>query len=148
MSEKPRSFAFALIGLLVVASGCTRTIEIEYVFPNGFRGAAVIRENQPNGIPPCKLPALAGINHCVLNFPSTGVLNIQGDSPGTVWHTSSARYTNGMVIPVPYNTPGAHVSKETIALWTFGGVQYGEDWLFVGTEDEFRKFRDEKHSNK
>jgi hypothetical protein len=54
----------------------------------------------------------------------------------------------GRVIPVPYNTPESNESKEIIALWTFGSVQHGEDWLFVGTEDEFRKFKNEKETYK
>ena len=123
-------------------------MQIEYVFPEGFRGAAVIRENQQNGTPPCKLPSLPTTYQCVLEFPVSGVLNIQGESPGKVWHNALARYAGGTSIPVPYNTPGTDVSRETIALWTFGSVQQGEDWLFVGTEDEFRKFKNEKETYK
>jgi hypothetical protein len=65
-----------------------------------------------------------------------------------MWHSASARYENGTVIPVPYTTPGAKVSPDTLALWSFGSVQNGEAWLFVGTEEEFGKFRDEHYRYK
>lgn len=79
-----------------------------------------------------------------MNLPSSGELKIQGESPGKLWHRASARYASGIPIPVPSNTPEISASKETVALWTFGGIQDGEDWLFVGTEEEFRKFKNEK----
>lgn len=119
--------------------------QIEYVFPDGFRGPAVIRENQKDGIPACEVPWLPRTTVCTLRFPSSGVLNIQGESPGKLWHWAAAHYANGTVIPVPNTPAGVKVSKDEIALWTFGSVQNGEDWLFIGTEDQFRKFRDEKH---
>lgn len=142
-----RVLACSLFGLLF-ASCQLGKMQIEYVFPEGFRGPAVIRENQQNGIQPCNLPSLPTTYQCVLEFPVSGVLNIQGESPGKVWHNASARYADGTLIPVPYNTPGSNVSKETIALWTFGSVQQGEDWLFVGNEDEFRRFKNEKETYK
>ena len=135
-----------LFGELLFNQGCRYgTLQIQYIFPDGFKGPAVIRVNQNGGIPACDVPWLPRTQLCVLQFPSSGVLNIQDGSPGEQWHRASARYTNGSVIPVPDAASGVTVSKNEIALWAIGSVQNGEDWLFVGTEDEFRKFRDEKH---
>ena len=145
MSKKQLVIAIALLSELFLTTGCrSGKIQIEYIFPDGFRGAAVIRENQAAGIPSCETPWLPRTQICILKFPATGILDVQGDSPGKLWHWASARYVNGTAIPVPYTNPGVGVSKETIALWTFGSVQNGEDWVFVGTDDEFTKFRDEK----
>ena len=49
---------------------------------------------------------------------------------------------------VPSATPGAKVSADTLAFWTFGSIQNNEDWVFVGTEEEFRKFRNEQQRYK
>jgi hypothetical protein len=130
--------------LLLLFSACSSgKLDIEYVFPDGFRGGAVIRENRPNGIPACRQPSFWRNERCILKFPSSGVVEVQGPEPGTMWHSASARYENGTAIPVPYTTPGTKVPPGTLALWSFGSVQNGEAWLFIGTEEEFRKFRDE-----
>ena len=62
----------------------------------------MIRENQAAGIPACQVPWLPRTHVCVLNSPSSGVLNIQGASPGQFWHQASAHYADGTVIPIPY----------------------------------------------
>jgi hypothetical protein len=149
MFNKNRVFAFLLFSQVLHLAGCQLgKVQIDYVFPDGFRGAAVIREHQPNGISPCKFLSFPGTHRCVLNFPNSGILTIQDESPGTYWHNPSARYASGTVIPVPDSTRGIIVSNREIGLWTFGSVQNDEDWLFVGTEDEFMKFKEEKQAHK
>jgi len=136
-------------GLFLLFSACTnRNSQIEYIFPAGFRGGAVIRENRPTGVDACRRSWFPYTEHCILKFPSSGMLEVRGQSPGGTWHYASARYENGTVIPVPYTTPGEKFPSDTVALWAFGSIQNGEDWLFVGTEEEFRKFRDDRHKYK
>jgi hypothetical protein len=138
---------FVSMANLLLMYGCSRNATtVEYVFPDGFRGAAVIRENQPGGVPSCKSDYFFSRRPpCVLHFSNSGVLNIQGQSPTTQWHNASARYANGTVIPVSYSSPDFKVPKGEIALWSYA-IQNGEDMLFVGTEDEFLKFRTDKQA--
>jgi hypothetical protein len=139
---------FFAMGLCLMFSACTRNREIEYIFPDGFRGGAVIRENRPTGIPVCRQSWFLRNERCTIKFPSSGIVEVQGQAPEGMWHYASARYENGTVIPTPYTTPGANFPSNTLALWSFGSIQNGEAWFFVGTEEEFRKFRDDHHRYK
>lgn len=135
--------------LLLMFSGCTgRSVNIEYIFPDGFRGGAVVRENRPDGISACRQSWFPPRQRCIIKFPASGVVEIQSQAPEGTWHYASARYENGTAIPVPYMTPGAKLPPDTLALWAFGSIQNHEAWLFVGTEEEFRKFKDEHYRYK
>src|SRR6266498_1355319 len=122
------------------------SMKISYVFPDQFRGPAVIRENQPDGIVSCTVPLIPGTHDCVLNFPPSGVLSIKGQSPGRYWHEATARYGNGTKIHIPDSANKITIAKDQIGLWSYGSIQNG-DWLFVGTEDEFVKFKEQKQRN-
>lgn len=133
---------------LLLNQGCSSGhLEVEFVFPDGFRGPAVIRENQSDGTPVCEVPWLPRTKVCVFGFPASGVLHTQGVSPTKNWHRASARYENGTAIPVSNKPGGVIVAKDEVAVW-YGPALEGEDWLFVGTEDEFRKFKYEKERYK
>jgi hypothetical protein len=134
-----------LLAFMLLNQACqSGKLQVEYVFPDGFKGPVVIREHQPDGIAACEVPWLPRTEVCVLNFPASGTLNTQGDSPTKLWHIASARYANGTVIPVPNTPAGITVAKDEVAVW-YGQGQQGEGWLFVGTGDEFTNFQDEKN---
>ena len=147
---KGNLFLVLLLGSMILLTGCIRGyITVEYVFPEGFRGPAVIRVRQPSGIPACEQDYLRpGTNRCVLTFPPSGIMNTQGEAPVTQdqWH-ASARYANGTEIPIS-GAPQTKISSGQVALWSLGSIQEGENWLFVGTADEFERFRDKKNSNR
>lgn len=53
MGKGKRIFTFSMLAHMLIFAGCQfGTVEIEYVFPDGFRGAALIREKQTDGIAP------------------------------------------------------------------------------------------------
>jgi len=135
-----------LLAFLVLFVGCIRGyITVEYVFPDGFRGPAVIRVRQPDGVPECEKDYLRrGSHRCVLTFPPSGVLNTQGEAPITQdqWE-ATARYANGTAIPIP-GVPETSISSNQTALWSLGTIKEGENWLFVGTESEFIKFKEQQ----
>lgn len=150
MFKKRRIFAVLLLAQMVFYVGCIRGyITVEYIFPNGFQGPAVIRVRQSAGVPACEVDYLRpGSHRCVLTFPPSAVLNIQGEAPETQnQYHASARYANGTAIPIR-GVPQADVSNKTAAVWSLGFIREGEDWLFVGTEDEFMKFKEEKGTYK
>ena len=146
LSSKTRNLILVvgLIGPLLAYQACQAgNLQLEYVFPDGFRGLALIRENQNDGSPACEIPWLPRTEVCVLNFPASGVIHTQGVSPTTVWHRATARYANGTAIPVPNRAAGIIVAEDEVAVWYGQGVE-GEGWLFVGTSDEFREFNIER----
>jgi hypothetical protein len=147
MCNVHRILIFSLFVQIALVVGCQLAhVEIEYVFPDGFRGGAVIRENQPDGVALCRIDAwLPGTHRCTVSMPSSGELKIQGESPDVLWHSASAHYASGKLIPLPNDNPRINDPEATIALWRPGQITPGEVWLFVGTKDECTKFLDEKH---
>jgi hypothetical protein len=143
---KRSSLLGLLLASIILYVGCLRGyITVEYVFPDGFRGPAIIRERQPDGVPECEKDYVRrGSHRCVLTFPSSGVLSTQGEAPITQdqWE-ASARYANGTAIPIP-GVPETTISSDQVALWSLGSIKEGENWLFVGTESEFFRFKEQQ----
>ena len=124
-----RIFKLSIVAsLLFSVCGCSHSLTLEYVFPDGFSGIAKLRSNKPAGV---SLVATNGF--ITLTFPPSGVLDIQGESPIHDWHNPIARYQSGETIPVV--TPPNEVSNDAIALRSVGSKNNVEDWYFVGKLD-------------
>ena len=127
-----RAFKFSIaVSLLLWVCGCSRSVTLEYVFPDGFSGIAKLCSNKPTGV---TLVATNGV--ITLAFPPSGILDIKGKLPTLDWHRPIARYQNGKTIPVV--TPPNKVSDDEIALRGLGLKNNVESWYLVGKFDEVR----------
>jgi len=120
-----------ILGLIV---GCRQeSITLEFVVPTGFTGILKLRDVGTEG------PELAATNGTmVLNFPASGVLDIQGPLPTLKWHSPVARFADGRAIPVP--APQAFVPNDVIALRGLGGKPGNtEVWFLVGKADQMQE---------
>lgn len=134
-----------LLVLVVVSSSCffDSSYQLVYIFPDGFRGPAVVRSNRPNGV------SIARKNGIItLSFPPSGVLDIQGDDPIHDWHRSMAKYVSGKKISVVGEGGDGSLADHVIAL-RYAGVKgetakgTGESWYVVGTSEDAIKVKAE-----
>ena len=116
---------------------------LTYIFPDGFKGAAVIRSNRPSGVP---VEARNGV--ITLRFPSSGVLDIQGDDPIHDWHRPIAQYASGKKISVIGISGDGPLPDDAVAL-RYAGVKgerakgTEESWYVIGTSEDARKVKSE-----
>jgi hypothetical protein len=98
---------------------------IVLVFPDGFRGVAILRWKQPDGI---KLTP--GELNYTLTIPASGVLPIQGKNLMVDWHIQQARYASGQ----PLAKGDQHTKdEEGVYLWDMGlNADAKESWYVVG----------------
>ena len=113
--------------------------EIVLVFPDGFRGVAIIRASRPDGVP---IESKNGV--ITLTFPRSGILDIKEAIPTFDWHRLSAKFANGEDIPI-YDNDDQEVPVEKIALRSAGVVGKTEDWYVVGTYDDLKKVLEKKY---
>ena len=125
--------------LVSLISGCAsdRPAAIEFVFQDDFRGIAIIRCNEPNGV---TIATTNGLTTMI--FPKSGILEIKGETPTFKWHTITARYENGITIPVDLpsisNLSSNNVPDDVIAVRSLGVKGDKEDWNLVGKADEVK----------
>ena len=131
--------------LLVISTSCffDSSYQLVYIFPDGFKGPAVVRSNRPDGL---SIAAKNGV--ITLSFPSSGVLDIQGDDPIHDWHRSMAKYVSGKKISVVGESGDGSLADEVIAL-RYAGVKgesakgTEESWYVVGTREDAIKVKAE-----
>jgi hypothetical protein len=117
----------------------TPSPELIYIFPDGFRGIAIVRSNKPSGV---SVKPSGGV--VTLIFPASGILDIRGDDPIHDWHRPSARYVSGETIPAASANPDRPISDDVVGLRTVGSKGESADgdeetWYVVGTFDELKK---------
>ncbi len=107
------------------------------VFPDGFRGVAILRWKQPEGI---KLSP--GELNYTLHIPSSGVLGIQGKNMMVDWHRQEARYASGR--PLPQGDQHTK-DEESVYLWDMGlNADASECWYVVGQAKDIDGVRERK----
>jgi hypothetical protein len=129
--------------MVVITTSCffDSSYQLVYIFPDGFKGAAVVRSNRPNGV---SIAAKSGI--VSLSFPASGVLEIQEDDPIHDWHRSMAKYVRGKKILVVGESGDGSVADDVIAL-RYAGVKgepakgTEESWYVVGTSEDAIKVK-------
>lgn len=134
--------------LVLVSTSCffDSSYQLVYIFPDGFKGAAVVRSNRPNGVP------IAPRNGIItLSFPPSGVLDIQGDDPIHDWHLPIAKYVSGKKISVVGRSDDGSLAPtpdDVIAL-RYAGVKgesakgTEESWFVIGTREDAIKVKAE-----
>ncbi len=128
-------FLVCIIVLALLWVGCLqKTPQIHYVLPNGFCGAFIIYTERPNGM---RMEA-SGARYTYV-IPETGVLELQGKGPFYGWHTTSASFEDGTVIPAGTEK----LPEDVVAFWGGGSQSGGMLYDFVGTKAEFRVFKKE-----
>lgn len=116
-----------LICLILGIIGCREkpTPSITLVFPDGFRGVAILRWKQSDGLrlPPSEL-------NYTLNIPASGVLLIDGKNLMVDWYRQEARYASGQ--PIPQGDQHTR-DEEGVYLWDMGlNADASECWYVVG----------------
>ena len=127
-----------LLLMVTVCSSCSweSSYQLIYIFPDGFRGAAVVRSNRPSGV-----PVVAKDGVVTLSFPPSGMLDIQGDDPVHEWHRPVAQYVSGQKIPVP-GISGDGPLPDGVVAFRYAGVKgesakgTEESWYVIGTAEE------------
>lgn len=116
-----------LICLMLGMTGCRekQSPTVVLVFPDDFRGVAILRWKQPDGIrlTPDEL-------NYELHIPASGVLPIQGKNLMVDWYIQQARYQSGRPLP-----QGDQHTKdvEGTYLWDMGvNADASECWYVVG----------------
>lgn len=116
-----------LICLMLGMTGCREkeSPTVVLVFPDDFRGVAILRWKQPDGI---KLTP--GELNYELHIPKSGVLSIQGKNLMVDWYRQEARYESGK----PLVQGDQHTKdEEGIYLWDMGvNADGSECWYVVG----------------
>jgi len=116
-----------LMCLMLGMVGCREkpSPTVMLVFPDGFRGIAILRWDQPDG-------TKININDqsFELHIPSSGVLPIQGKNLMVDWYVQQARYESGR----PLTQGNQHTKDEDgIYLWDMGvNASASESWYVVG----------------
>jgi hypothetical protein len=106
---------------------------VHYVLTNDFRGALVIYTNRSDGAALSK-----DGNRWICRIPESGVPLIKGKGPFYQWHTTSAAFENGQVIPVAGEP--ASIGADTVAFWGGGSRSRGMVYDFIGTKKEYEQF--------
>jgi hypothetical protein len=126
---------FATLILSVAFFGCHRGVnEVVYVFPDNFRGVLIFEGQVADGE---VVKATNGVR--VFNVPNSGKLKIHGPLPTRAWHSPSARFKSGEIIPIPFANGTGPVSNDVIALRPIGTGGRSVDWYVVGTYNEAAK---------
>lgn len=116
-----------LLCLVLGMAGCREKPSpvITLVFPDGFRGVAILRWKQSDG-----LKLTPGELNYTLTIPSSGLLTIQGKNFMLDWYRQEARYVSGQ----PLLQGDQHTKdEEGIYLWDMGvNADGGECWYVVG----------------
>lgn len=116
-----------LICLMLVMVGCQEkpSPTVVLVFPDDYRGVAILRWNQPEGI---KLNT--NDQSYTLHIPSSGALSIRGKNLMVDWYVQQARYEGGR----PLKQGDQHTKDEDgIYLWDMGvNTDGSESWYVVG----------------
>jgi hypothetical protein len=124
----------AYLLLVLIFPGCqSRSEHLHYVLPNDFRGAIVIFTERADGE---TLPKEG--NRYICRIPANGMLQVKGKGPCYQWHTTSAAFENGQVIPVA-NEPQS-IGPDTVAFWGCGSRSGGMVYDFIGTKAEYEQF--------
>ena len=123
---------FAAI-LLLTVTGCSP--HVDFVVPDGFRGAIYIIADPTNGVAIKKRDGIYTVT-----IPSGGKLRVHDIRFLERWHWEDAHFAGGKRIPtasVP--STGSLVSSNTIALRGGSAVNAGEIYhmYFIGTEPDF-----------
>ena len=127
-----------LLVLAFTLSSCDESLSIHLTFPDGFRGLARLRSNQPDG-----LTLDTSKRTRDLRFSSDGVCDIRGDLPTLKWHQVTARYSNGK--PIPVISSAANATPETFGVWSAGlAANNTEDWFVVGTHKDLEAATEKK----
>ena len=134
-----------LFVMVVVSTSCffDSGYQLEYIFPDGFKGPAVVRSNRPKGV---NIAPKNGI--ITLNFPLSGVLDIHEDDPIHAWHRPVAKYGSGKKILVVGESGDGSLSDDVIAL-RYAGVKgerakgTEESWYVIGTSEDARRVKAE-----
>jgi hypothetical protein len=114
---------------------------IVLVVPEGYRGPVRLIIDRQQGVDVRLID-----EKYTYHIPETGMLLIKDDSPFRQWHSMTAMYTDGKLIPIdhPGNLPSDAVSLHSLGSGARiqGGKreEYIED--FVGTKAELRKYVD------
>ncbi len=114
---------------------------IVLVIHNGYRGPAKLIIDRKGGV---DIPLKDGKHTYVI--PASGILVIKDDSPFRHWHSMTASYANGQIIPIDYER---RLPSDSVTLHSLGSgvrTQNGksEEYIeyFVGTKAEMRKYAD------
>jgi hypothetical protein len=129
-----RWFEFSIF---LTGMGCQgKSPTIHYVLPNGYRGAFMVITGQPDGVEP------RGHNgRYICNVPESGVLRVRGKGPFDGWHSITAAYSNGEVIPIEMEVDD--LRQERVAFWYGDSRPGGRIYFFVGTSAQNKQFRNE-----
>jgi hypothetical protein len=145
MLIKRINIVLLLLSVVVVHTSCfwESSYKLAFIFPDGFKGPAVVRSNRPNGVP---VKARNGI--VTLSFPPSGVLEVQGDDPVHDWHRSVAQYASGKKISVVGESGDGPVPDDLVALRYAGAKGESskgteESWYVIGTSEDARKVKAE-----
>ena len=111
---------------------------IVLVVPVGHRGPVTLIINWQHGV---DIPLKDG--KYIYHVPESGKLLIKDGSPFRLWHSMTAKYSDGKSIPIDYERD---LPNDTVTLHSFGSgsTTLGDkrDDYFVGTNSEFRKYVD------
>jgi hypothetical protein len=128
-----RLFSLALLLVSGIAVGCRKkSMTLEFVVPNDFRGILTLRGGSAKGI---EVAVTNGLISLV--FPTSGILEVKSKLPTLEWHKPVARYADGKPIPIP--GPAASVADDVVALRGLGMKNNNtESWYLVGTADQMQ----------
>lgn len=128
----------SVLGVCMGAGCSERAHVLTMVFPDGFRGAVVLRAKQPGGV-----DLNLGAPEIILNFSDSGILRVKGELPTLKWHRLTGKFVSGESIPVP--GPDREVPDDVIALRSVGILGDDEDWYVVGALEDVGKTRNRIH---
>jgi hypothetical protein len=144
------SLAFLVFCILLCGcfGGRSNPNQIQFVLPDGFRGAFAVKPNDPDGI---LLSRISG--QYILTVPEDGVLRIRGYDPFESYLSTASFATNGTIWVERWE--GDRPTTGQVGLW--GGhtcIEWvGNDqpsctfWWFIGTDEEWTESSDEaRHS--
>ena len=126
-----RQRVIAIILLVIAIAGCSsHSPAVEYIFPNGFHGLAVIAEDKEYGL---EIRPVDG--KYTFEIPRNGKLVVKDLAPFNRWHKDFARYSNGEKIPDMTSTNNAN--NGFYGLGTVRSVQGLGGYYFVGSKEEY-----------
>ncbi len=106
------------------------TIRIHVIIPVGFQGMATVTFSPSNG------DHVAPENGVyTYRIPPSGVLHVRGENPEYLSHVVTARYEDGVFLPVGYLSDGSSFGEGVIAVWPLL-LERDDAGFFVGTKDE------------
>jgi hypothetical protein len=118
--------------------GCSaKSPEVRYVLPNDYRGAFVVYTGQADGVSLER----TGQRYTVI-IPPKGILRVKEKAPFYDWHTTTASFSTGDVIPIGND----EMDQNTVAFWHGGSRPGGLVYEFIGTKLEWLAFREKTAS--